>query len=90
MSELFQGNERRIPDDHEFYALRDQLNRQDDVLLSLRDTLNEHIIESRDIGPTLKEMVVLWKASKLLVAIITVLAAGTAGLWSLFVWARGH
>jgi len=66
------------------------MDSQDRILLGLRDTLIEHIAESKDIGPAIKELVTLWKASKLLGAIFAAIAAGVAGMWSLFVWAREH
>jgi len=84
------GTERRGTESNQYVALQDQLNRQDDILLDLRDTIKEHIIESREIGPALKELVTLWRASKLLGAIFAALAAGAAGLWSLFVWTKDH
>lgn len=84
------GTERRGSESNQYLTLQDQLNRQDDILFDLRDTIKEHLIESRDIGPALKELVTLWKASKLLGAIFAAAAAGIAGLWSLFVWAKDH
>ncbi len=84
------GTERRGAETTQYMALQEQLNRQDDILLDLRDTIKEHLTESKDIGPALRELVTLWKASKLLGAIFAALAAGAAGMWSLFVWAREH
>ncbi len=84
------GTERRGAESNQYLTLQDQLNRQDDILFDLRDTIKEHLIESRDIGPALKELVTLWKASKLLGAIFAASAAGIAGLWSLFVWSKDH
>lgn len=84
------GTERRGAESNQYLTLQEQLNRQDDILLDLRDTIKEHIIESREIGPALKELVTLWRASKLLGAIFAAAAAGIAGLWSLFVWAKDH
>lgn len=87
---FWDGKERRGTESNQYVALQDQLNRQDDILLDLRDTIKEHITESKEIGPALKELVTLWKASKLLGAIFAAIAAGAAGMWSLFVWARDH
>ena len=84
------GTERRGTESNQYVALQDQLNRQDDILLDLRDTIKEHIIESREIGPALKELVTLWRASKMLGAIFAAVAAAIAGLWSLFVWSKDH
>jgi len=84
------GKERRGTETNEYVSLQERMDSQDRILLGLRDTLIEHITESKDIGPAIKELVTLWKASKLLGAIFTALAAGAAGLWSLFVWAREH
>ena len=64
--------------------------RQDDILLDLRDTIKEHIVESKDIGPAIKELVTLWRASKLLGAIFAASAAALASMWSLFVWTKDH
>ncbi len=84
------GRERRGSETNEYVSLQERMDNQDRILLGLRDTLIEHITESKDIGPAVKELVTLWKASKLLGAIFAALAAGAAGLWSLFVWAREH
>lgn len=84
------GKERRGSETNEYVSLQERMDSQDRILLGLRDTLIEHITESKDIGPAIKELVTLWKASKLLGAIFTAIAAGAAGMWSLFVWAREH
>ena len=84
------GRERRGSETNEYVSLQERMDNQDRILLGLRDTLIEHITESKDIGPAVKELVTLWKASKLLGAIFAALAAGAAGLWSLFVWAKEH
>ena len=84
------GTERRGAESNQYLTLQDQLNRQDDLLLDLRDTIKEHIIESREVGPALKELVTLWRASKMLGAIFAAVAAAIAGLWSLFVWSKDH
>lgn len=84
------GTERRGAESNQYLTLQDQLNRQDDILLDLRDTIKEHIIESKEIGPALRELVTLWRASKMLGAIFAAVAAAIAGLWSLFVWSKDH
>lgn len=84
------GKERRGSETNEYVSLQERLNQQDRILLELRDTLTEHIAESKDVGPAIKELATLWKASKLLGAIFAALAAGAAGVWSLFVWAKEH
>lgn len=84
------GKERRGAETNEYVSLQERMDSQDRILLGLRDTLIEHITESKDIGPAIKELVTLWKASKLLGAIFAAIAAGAAGMWSLFVWAREH
>lgn len=84
------GKERRGTETNEYVSLQERMDSQDRILLGLRDTLIEHITESKDIGPAIKELVTLWKASKLLGAIFAAIAAGAAGMWSLFVWAREH
>lgn len=84
------GKERRGTETNEYVSLQERMDSQDRILLGLRDTLIEHITESKDIGPAIKELVILWKASKLLGAIFTAIAAGAAGMWSLFIWAREH
>ncbi len=84
------GTERRGSESNQYLTLQDQLNRQDDILFDLRDTIKEHIIESGEIGPALKELVTLWRASKMLGAIFAAATAAIAGLWSLFVWSKDH
>lgn len=84
------GKELRGSEANEHASLHKRMDTQDHILLGLRDTLMEHIAESKDIGPAIKELVTLWKASKLLGAIFAALAAGVAGMWSLFIWAKEH
>lgn len=84
------GTERRGAESNQYMALQEQLNRQDDILLDLRDTIKDHITESKEIGPAIKELVTLWKASKILGAIFAAAAAALASMWSLFVWIKDH
>lgn len=71
-------------------GLYDKLEAQDAILLELRDSLRDQKKEQAEIGPALKELVTLWKASKLLgavVAIISMIAAGGLAIWS---WLEAH
>lgn len=84
------GTERRGSESNQYITLQEQLNRQDDVLLELRDSIRDHLAESKDIGPAIKELVTLWRASKVLGAIFAAIAAALASMWSLFVWTKDH
>ena len=48
------GKERRGSETNEWVSLQERMDSQDRILLGLRDTLIEHITESKDIGPAIK------------------------------------
>ena len=74
----------------EINTLHSRLSAQDKILLEMRDAMVGHIAEERDIGPALRELVSLWRASKLLGVVATGLAAGVASIWAAYSWLREH
>lgn len=56
----------------------------------LRSTMEAHIAHENEYMPALKDMVALWRSSKILASMLTTLMAVAAGMWALFVWAKDH
>lgn len=63
------------------------MDRQDEMLLEIRDKINAHIAESDNLRPALDDLVALWKGSRLLVPIMTGLAAA---IWAVVSWSKDH
>ena len=77
--------------DHEMIAnLHRRMDRQDELLLEMRDALNRHVATEEQLRPHLEELVALWRGSRFIAAIITALAALGGGLWAIVAWARDH
>jgi hypothetical protein len=70
--------------DHE---LIHRMDRQDEMLTEIRDKINAHLIESDNMRPALEELVSLWKGSKLIIPIMSGLAAL---IWAVVTWGRDH
>jgi hypothetical protein len=70
--------------DHELIR---RMDRQDEMLLEIRDKINAHLAESDNMRPALDELVSLWKGSKLIIPIMTGLAAL---IWSVWTWGKDH
>ena len=61
--------------DHEIiHNLNHRLDRQDQMLMEIRDKINAHLIESDNMRPALDELVAMWKGSKLIIPIMQALA----------------
>ncbi len=74
--------------DHEIiHNLNHRLDRQDQMLMEIRDKINAHLIESDNMRPALDELVAMWKGSKLIIPIMSGLAAMIWGVWS---WGKEH
>ncbi len=77
--------------DHEIIQnLHRRLDKQDEMLLEIRDTITVHVAESEQIRPHLEEVVALWRGSRLLVGIIGGVAVAMGAVWSLITWAQAH
>ncbi len=74
--------------DHELIAnIHRRLDKQDEMLLEIRDKIHTHIVEADGLRPAIDEMVNLWKGSKILIPIVTtVVAIG----WALAEWSDKH
>lgn len=66
---------------------RDRLHQKLD---DLRDMLRDHIAEEQDIAPALRELVSLWRASKVIGVFLTMLAAVVSAAWAAAVWMKEH
>jgi hypothetical protein len=73
---------------HEIISdLNRRLDKQDQMLLEIRDKINAHLIESDNMRPALDELVAMWKGSKLIIPIMSGLAAL---IWGVVTWGREH
>lgn len=77
--------------DHEIIQnLHRRMDKQDEMLLEIRDTITAHVAEAEQIRPHLEEVVALWRGSRLLVGIIGGVAVAMGAVWSLITWAQAH
>ena len=81
------GREEAVTD-HEILAnLHRRMDRQDEMLLEIRDKITAHIAESDNLRPALDDLVSMWKGSRLLVPIMAGLAAM---IWGIVSWGKDH
>ena len=73
------GTERRSSKS-EFEELRD-------LLVSLDRKLELHIATEQDMSQALKDLVIVWKGSKI---ILPFLASVSIGIWAIYEWAKDH
>ena len=77
--------------DHEIIQnLHRRMDRQDEMLLEIRDTITAHVAESEQLRPHLEEVVALWRGSRVLVGIIGGVAVVLGALWGVVTWAQSH
>lgn len=67
--------------------LHRRMDKQDSMLLEIRDTITSHIATEKEVKPALDELIALWKGSKIL---IPMLAGAAAMIWAVIVWAKDH
>lgn len=70
--------------DHE---LTRRMDKQDEMLLEIRDKINIHIAESDNMRPALEELVSMWRGSKL---IIPIMSGMSAFIWAIWSWGKDH
>lgn len=73
------GEERRSSSS-EFEELKD-------LLVSLDRKLELHIATEQEMSQALKDLVIIWKGSKI---ILPFLASICIGLWAVYTWAKDH
>ena len=73
------GEERRSGSS-EFEELRD-------LLVSLDRKLEIHIATEQEMSQALKDLVIIWKGSKI---ILPFLVSVCIGLWAVYTWAKDH
>ena len=64
-----------------------RIEKQDDLLVEIRDMVVLHIKTEEETLRNVKELVILWQGSKI---IIPVLVAAISILGGLFVWLKDH
>ena len=69
--------------ENEVTELRRQLESMSELLHKLDKLLVGHIAEERDYKPALQDLVVLWKASKIIIP-------GAVLVWGFVVWFKDH
>ena len=84
------GLERRSSGVFEIDNIHRRLSEQDAILMETRDLIRDHVAAEKDIAPALRELVGLWKASKLLGALAAMAAGAVASIWTLVAWAKDH
>lgn len=73
------GEERRASSS-EFEELKD-------LLVSLDRKLELHIVTEQEMSQALKDLVIVWKGSKI---ILPFLASVCMGVWAMYAWAKDH
>lgn len=68
-------------------ALKRHLERQDKNLEELRALMIARNAMDDDIRPALHEMALLWKASKIMIPFLVVLAGS---IWAFIAWSKDH
>jgi hypothetical protein len=77
--------------DHEIIQnLHRRMDKQDDMLLSIHDTITKHVAEEEQLRPHLEEVVLLWRGSRLMVSIIGGVAFLVGIAYTAFSWAKGY
>jgi hypothetical protein len=76
--------------DHEIIQnLHRRMDKQDDMLLSIHDTITKHVAEEEQLRPHLEEVVLLWRGSRLMVSIVGGVAFIVGIAYTAFSWAKG-
>lgn len=76
----YEGEERRKVSSHDISDLYE-------LLSDVKTKIEVHIATEQETTQALKELVIIWKGSKI---IIPFLAACAIGAWSLIEWAKDH
>ena len=77
--------------EREFYEnIHRRMDKQDDLLLEMRDALNKHVATEEQLRPHLEELVALWRGSRAIAAIMTGLTVLLGGLWAIVSWSKEH
>lgn len=70
--------------------LHRRLDKQDDLLAEIKDTITKHLAAEESVKPALDELISLWKGTKVLSRLILGLGAIGATVYSVFLWAKDH
>ena len=77
--------------DHEIIQnLHRRMDKQDEMLFSIHETITKHVAESEQLRPHLEEVVILWRGSRLIVSIVGGVALVMGAIYGAIVWARDH
>lgn len=69
--------------ENEINNIHRRMDNQDKLLLEIRDTLVRHLADDAEYKPAMKDLVILWKASKIIIPI-------AVGLWAFALWLKDH
>lgn len=71
-------------------ANREMLGETREMLIEIREMLTQHIALDAEMNPAIKELVTLWRGSKLMGRILMGLSAAAAAVAGVLVWAKDH
>jgi hypothetical protein len=69
---------------------REMLGDTREMLIEIREMLTQHIALDAEMNPAIKELVTLWRGSKLMGRIVVGLSSAIAAVTGIFVWAKDH
>ncbi|MCU0988034.1 MAG: hypothetical protein MUE63_00200 [Xanthomonadales bacterium] len=71
-------------------ANREMLGETREMLIEIREMLVQHIALDAEMNPAIKELVTLWRGSKLMGRILVGVSAAIAAVAGVLVWAKEH
>ena len=80
----------RRASDEKFNVILGRLDEQDKALATLATNLSDHVKTESALRPTLEELVTLWRASRILGAMLAVGAVIVGGMFATFDWVKAH
>ena len=75
------------PDNSERKISASDFEELKDLLISLDRKLELHIATEQDMSQSLKDLVIVWKGSKI---IFPFLVSAALSLWAIYTWAKDH
>lgn len=67
-----------------------RLDKQDDMLLKISETITKHVATEEQLRPHLEELVALWRGSRIMGAIVGGVAVILGSIWGAIGWAKDH
>lgn len=69
---------------------REILGETREMMIEIREMLVQHIALDAEMNPAIKELVTLWRGSKLMGRILVGLSAAAAAVAGMLLWAKDH